>query len=95
MTELSALSLVGDIAATQPGAAEVFRRNGISFCCGGAMSLADAATQHGLAVEALLDDLSALQMAARRDAPAETLPLIDPSKPALVRRTGAAAVTER
>lgn len=77
MTELSALALVGDIAATQPGAAEVFRRNGISFCCGGAMSLADAATQHGLAVEALLDDLSALQMAARRDAPAETLPLID------------------
>lgn len=77
MTELSALALVGDIAATQPGAAEVFRRNGISFCCGGQMSLSEAAAQHGLAVAALLDDLCALQKAAGRDAPTETLPLID------------------
>ncbi len=77
MTELSALAHVGDIAATLPGAAEVFRRNGISFCCGGAMPLAEAAAKHGLAVEALLEELCALQTAARRDAPAETLPLID------------------
>ena len=70
-------ALVGDIAATLPGAAEIFRRNGISFCCGGALSLADAAAKHGLFVGALLADLSALETAARRDAPAETLPLID------------------
>lgn len=70
-------ALVGDIAATLPGAAEVFRRNGISFCCGGALSLADAAAKHGLFVGALLADLSALETAAGRDAPAETLPLID------------------
>lgn len=70
-------ALVGDIAATLPGAAEVFRRNGISFCCGGAISLAEAAAKHGFPVTALLADLSALETAARRDAPTETLPLID------------------
>ena len=74
---IEATALVGDIAATLPGAAEVFRRNGISFCCGGALSLTDAAAKHGLAVDALLADLAALQAAAGRDAPAETLPLID------------------
>lgn len=77
MTELSPSASVGDIAGTLPGAAEVFRQNGISFCCGGKLSLAEAAAKQGLAVDALLRDLNALESAARRDAPAETLPLID------------------
>lgn len=77
MTELSHSAIVGDIAGTLPGAAEVFRQNGISFCCGGKLSLAEAAAKHGLAVDALLQELNALETAARRDAPTETLPLID------------------
>ena len=77
MTELSPFSIVGDIAGTLPGAAEVFRQNGISFCCGGKLSLAEAAAKQGLAVDALLQELNALEAAARRDAPTETLPLID------------------
>ena len=43
MTDLSPAAIVGDIASDLPGAAEVFRRNGISFCCGGKLSLEEAA----------------------------------------------------
>lgn len=77
MTELSPSAIVGDIAGTLPGAAEVFRRNGISFCCGGTLSLSEAAAKQGLAVDALLDELRALVASAGHGAPAETLPLID------------------
>jgi regulator of cell morphogenesis and NO signaling len=77
MTELSPSAIVGDIAGTLPGAAEVFRQNGISFCCAGKLSLAEAAGKQGVAVDALLQELNALEAAARRDAPTETLPLID------------------
>ena len=77
MTDLTPSAIVGDIAGTLPGAAEVFRSYGISFCCGGKLSLLEAAGQQGLAVDAVLADLRALEAGANRDAPAETLPLID------------------
>ncbi|MCO5128751.1 MAG: iron-sulfur cluster repair di-iron protein [Rhodobacteraceae bacterium] len=77
MTDLSSAAIVGDIASDLPGAAEVFRRNGISFCCGGKHSLAEAAKKTGIAVEDLLTDLRALSAAAGRDAPEKTVPLID------------------
>lgn len=76
MIPLSHDSTVGDIAGALPGAAEVFRKSGISFCCGGAVSLADAAQRNGLAADALLAELQALQAAAGRDAPSETPALI-------------------
>lgn len=77
MIDLSPSALVGDIASDLPGAAEVFRRNGISFCCGGKLSVAEAAARHALSTETLLSDLRALAAAAGREAPTETLPLID------------------
>lgn len=77
MIELSPASTVGEIASDLPGAAEVFRQHGISFCCGGSLTLADAATTQNLSADALLDELRALVAAAGRDAPQETLPLID------------------
>lgn len=77
MTDLSPETSVGDIASTLPGAAEVFRRSGISFCCGGKLSLAEAAQTQGLAVGPLLDELRGLRTDAARTAPVETLPLID------------------
>ena len=77
MTDLSPAAIVGDIASDLPGAAEVFRRNGISFCCGGKLSLEEAAAKNGVSVEGLLADLRALLAAADRDAPEETVPLID------------------
>ena len=76
MIPLSHDSIVADIAGALPGAAEVFRKSGISFCCGGAVSLADAAQRHGLKTDALLAELQALQVAAGRDAPSETPALI-------------------
>jgi len=77
MTNLSPEAIVGDIASSLPGAAEVFRRNGISFCCGGKLSVAEAAAGQGLAVAPLLDALRALEAGAARTAPDATLPLID------------------
>lgn len=77
MISLSPATTVGDIASDLPGAAEVFRQHGISFCCGGALSVAEAATKQNLSTDALLDQLRALAAAAGRDAPQETLPLID------------------
>lgn len=76
MIDLSLNATVGDIAAALPGAAEVFRKSGISFCCGGAMTLAAAATDQGMAPDVLLAQLQALQDATGRDAPQETPALI-------------------
>ena len=76
MIDLSLNATVGDIAAALPGAAAVFRKSGISFCCGGAMTLAAAATDQGMAPDVLLAQLQALQDATGRDAPQETPALI-------------------
>ncbi len=67
---------VAAFAADLPGAAEVFRRHGISFCCGGHLSLQEAADQVGVRVEALRDELQALIDDADRDAPDDTSLLI-------------------
>ena len=68
MIEITPDKSVSAISATLPGAAELFRRAGINFCCGGHVTLADAATEAGLSPEALVADLKALVAAARRDA---------------------------
>lgn len=67
---------VAAFATELPGAAEIFRRHGISFCCGGDIPLSMAAEQAGLAPAALIADLEALEQASGRDAPQETLALI-------------------
>lgn len=77
MIEITPDKTVSAISATLPGAAELFRRAGINFCCGGNVTLTDAATEAGLEPEALVADLEALLAAAGRDAPEETGLLID------------------
>ncbi|MCE6949826.1 iron-sulfur cluster repair di-iron protein [Cereibacter sphaeroides] len=79
MTDISLTldSEVGEIAAGLPGAAGLFRRHGISFCCGGGLSLAEAAAKHGLSAQALLAELQALAAAAGAEAPQETAAIID------------------
>ena len=67
---------VAAFAASLPGAAEVFRRHGISFCCGGHFSLQEAANDVGVRVEALREELQALIDDADRDAPDDTSLLI-------------------
>src|SRR3546814_14355207 len=52
---------VGEIAATVPGATGVFRKFKVDFCCGGDVTLAEAARQRGLRVSALEEALHALE----------------------------------
>lgn len=76
MTGIRLDNTVAAIAAELPGAAELFRGHDISFCCGGNVQLSEAAVKAGVAPSALLAELQALVVAARRDAPAETSDLI-------------------
>jgi regulator of cell morphogenesis and NO signaling len=77
MQPLSLDMTVTAIAAELPGAADLFRRSAINFCCGGKVPLREAAERAGLSPADLLGELEALQRAAGRDAPQETDPLID------------------
>ncbi|WP_117195217.1 iron-sulfur cluster repair di-iron protein [Rhizobium terrae] len=76
MNEIGPDTTVAAIATELPGAAELFRRHGISFCCGGDVPLSMAAEQAGLVPADLIADLEALEAASGRDAPQETLALI-------------------
>lgn len=53
---------VAAFAAGLPGTVEVFRRHGISVCCGGHPSLQEAAEDAGVRMEALRDELQASSM---------------------------------
>lgn len=55
---------LGDIAGTLPGATAVFRRSKLDFCCGGGVTLAEAAAVKGLAVTDLESELGAIAAAA-------------------------------
>ncbi len=67
---------VRDIAAQLPGAAQIFRDADISFCCGGALTLPQAAEKAGLELGGLVADLQNLITRAAQDAPRETPDLI-------------------
>lgn len=66
--EITAETLVADIAAGHPHSIEVFERHGIDFCCGGRRSLRDACREHGARVEAVAAEITA---AAAREVPAD------------------------
>lgn len=51
---------IGEIAATLPGAAAVFRRHKLDFCCGGSASLAEAAASRAAPLPAIESALAAL-----------------------------------
>ena len=67
---------LGDIARELPGAAAVFRRYGLDYCCGGSQSLREAADAAGIDAGAVEQDLAALAPMSAQ-APEEPLPLID------------------
>lgn len=52
---------IGQIAVQLPGATAVFRRLKLDFCCGGHVSLDQAASDKGLDLQAVVHELSALQ----------------------------------
>ena len=58
---LSAEQALGQIAVQLPGATAVFRRLKLDFCCGGQISLRDAAAEKGLDLDAVLGELAQLQ----------------------------------
>ncbi len=58
---LDAEQAIGQIAVQLPGATAVFRRLKLDFCCGGQISLRQAATEKALNLNAVLAELSALQ----------------------------------
>ncbi len=51
---------IGEIAATLPGATAIFRRHKLDFCCGGGVSLAEAATKRAAPLTEIEADLAAL-----------------------------------
>ncbi|MEZ5888630.1 MAG: iron-sulfur cluster repair di-iron protein [Paracoccaceae bacterium] len=77
MTKPTPDMTVSAAAADLPGAAELFRSKGINFCCGGNVALSDAALKAGMRPEQLIAELQSLADAAGREAPEDTLALID------------------
>jgi regulator of cell morphogenesis and NO signaling len=51
-------STLADIATTHPGAASVFYRHGLDFCCGGRRSLAEACSARGLDAAAVIEEVA-------------------------------------
>ena len=76
MSHIDTNRTVAAAAGEIPSAAEVFRRHGISFCCGGDIPLKQAAEEAGLSIEELKDELQALVDDADRDAPEDPVLLI-------------------
>src|SRR5665647_3129403 len=68
---------LGQIAVQLPGATAVFRRLKLDFCCGGQISLREAAHGKNLNLTAVLEELAGLERGS--EAPQSTAPdaLID------------------
>ncbi|PPQ38152.1 iron-sulfur cluster repair protein YtfE [Rhodopila globiformis] len=81
---------LADIAASLPGATRVFRRSKLDFCCGGGMSLADAAAAKGLSLAALDSELAGVAALAlppeRPDATEDLIALVENRYHAVHRR---------
>ncbi len=70
--------LLGDIAVSLPGATAVFRRSKLDFCCGGRVTLAEAASGKGLKLAELEAELDAIAAgSAPAPNPVATADLID------------------
>lgn len=68
---------IGQIAVQLPGATAIFRRLKLDFCCGGQISLRQAAADKKLDLEAVLAELSALQRPDAVPGLTEPVALID------------------
>lgn len=60
---------IGELAAEVPGAARVFEKYGIDYCCGGKHPVKTACQERGIALEALEDELD--QAAVSKPEPAD------------------------
>ncbi|MGH9484826.1 MAG: DUF542 domain-containing protein, partial [Terriglobales bacterium] len=57
MATIAATQSVGDLAVETPGAARIFERMGIDFCCGGKKSLEAACKEKGIELKTVLQAL--------------------------------------
>lgn len=74
---LSAEQAIGQIAVQLPGSTAIFRRLKLDFCCGGQVSLREAATQKSLDVDAVMAELSQLQRSSSLPGVTSPTELID------------------
>jgi regulator of cell morphogenesis and NO signaling len=68
---------IGQIAVELPGATAIFRRLKLDFCCGGQVSLRQAALDKGLDLVDVVDQLAALQRSDALPATSTATALID------------------
>lgn len=62
MTDVSTDETLADLVTAVPGAARVFERHGLDYCCGGQRTLDDACADRGIDPEVVLGDLVALEV---------------------------------
>ena len=74
---LNAEQAIGQIAVRLPGSTAVFRRLKLDFCCGGQISLKQAATDKGLDPHAVITELATLQRSDEIPALTDPTALID------------------
>lgn len=60
-TGIAPASTLSDIIGRVPATAAVFARHGLDLCCGGSKTLSFVAQAHGLNLDALLEELQAIQ----------------------------------
>ncbi len=68
---------LADIATKLPGATGIFRAHKLDFCCGGNVTLSEAAAKRGLSLSGVEAALLALDPGAKRAVPTAPAPLID------------------
>ncbi|HET6182394.1 MAG TPA: iron-sulfur cluster repair protein YtfE [Acetobacteraceae bacterium] len=61
---VSAEHTLAEIAVALPGATRIFRHHKLDYCCGGRVTLADAAADRGIDLARLLSELAAVAAAA-------------------------------
>ncbi len=74
---LNADQALGRIAVELPGSTAVFRRLKLDFCCGGQISLQQAAAEKGLDPQAVLAELATLQRPTEISAPTDPAALVE------------------
>lgn len=65
---ITVASVVNDVIQSQPATTNVFNEFGIDACCGGAVSIHDAALRDGADPAALLNALNAVIVGQQRGA---------------------------
>ncbi|MBE9608755.1 iron-sulfur cluster repair protein YtfE [Chitinilyticum litopenaei] len=75
--KLDAAEAIGQIAVALPGATGIFRRLKLDYCCGGQISLQQAAADKGLDVQTILAELATLQRSDATPQFASAAELID------------------